>query len=50
MASGVFSTPSGVEPDVGRGLDAAFLRGIASNSGKMGDRCRWVLVVEDDEQ
>ena len=36
VAGGVSSTPSGVEPDVGRGLDAAFLRGIASKSGKMG--------------
>ena len=34
VAGGVFSTPSGVELDVGRGLDAALLRGIASNSEK----------------
>ena len=50
VAGGVFSTPSEVELDVGRGLDATILRGIASNSGKMGDQCRWVLVAEDDEQ
>ena len=60
VACGVFSMPSGVDSDVGRGLDAAFLRGIASNSGKRrrrdegrrtmnSDRRRWVLVAEDDE-
>ena len=56
VAGDVFSMPSGVELDVGRGLDAALLRGIASNSGKRrrrkvnSDRRRWVLVAEGDQR